>query len=108
MNLQDKAMERGFRESVAVYSGAWWEGKDFHLFFAPGKSDTEIPCEVPVLMFFKRLLKTFWQCKKETPPPHVYELEIIIYGDAERSAWLGAHQGQLRGGGHRRVWVLSK
>lgn len=59
MNLQDKAMERGFRESVAVYSGAWWEGKDFHLFFAPGKSDTEIPCEVPVLMFFKRLLKTF-------------------------------------------------
>ena len=27
--------------------------------FATGKSDTEILCEVPVLMFFKRMLKIF-------------------------------------------------
>lgn len=57
MSFQEKTIERGLRESLAVYSWRLVRREGLSSLFATGKSDTEILCEVAVLMLFKRRSK---------------------------------------------------
>lgn len=57
-------MERGLRESLAVYSWRLVRKEGLSSLFATGKSDTEILCEVAVLMVFKKKVENL-TVKKE-------------------------------------------